>query len=327
MKWEALNSEMTDDAENYLGYIKYGDEAKRDAYVSKFDASEQESIKQGLEQQRRDYERFPADYKDAPEKKLTPEQLNLFGIIKELEEKAELWEKTKEKATKMLWWEDVVEGLAKQSQQTEQSDTETEKDKTEDSSKQQTETSSTPATLSQNGEVWFMHPVAMVDYYMEGKKTETWDKVTNSRIALLHPKIRQHTLDFINDAESKLNLKLRVSDGYRSIEEQNKLYDKGRVNSDPIVTKVKGGYSFHNYGLAIDVVEILDNKAIFLDDKHRKIKEIVDIAKSYGFLWGGDWITFKDYPHFEITFGYKASELLKKYNEGELDDEGYVNIS
>lgn len=35
----------------------------------------------------------------------------------------------------------------------------------------------------------------------------------------------------------------------------------------------------------------------------------------------------KDYPHFEITFGYKASELLKKYNEGELDDEGYVNIS
>ncbi|MCX8728731.1 hypothetical protein, partial [Gilliamella sp. B2838] len=53
-EWEALNSEMTDDAENYLGYIKDGDETKRDAYVSKFDASEQESIKQGLEQQRRD---------------------------------------------------------------------------------------------------------------------------------------------------------------------------------------------------------------------------------------------------------------------------------
>ena len=121
-------------------------------------------------QQRRDYERFPADYKDAPDKKLTPEQLNLLGKIKELEEKSELWEKTKEKATKMLWWEDVVEGLAKQSQQTEQSDTETEKDKTEDSSKQQTETSSTPATLSQNGEVWFMHPVAMVDCFNSKRK-------------------------------------------------------------------------------------------------------------------------------------------------------------
>ena len=43
---------MTDDAENYLGYIKDGDEAKRDAYVSKMDASEQESIKQGLEQEK-----------------------------------------------------------------------------------------------------------------------------------------------------------------------------------------------------------------------------------------------------------------------------------
>ena len=32
----------------------------------------------------------------------------------------------------------------------------------------------------------------------------------------------------------------------------------------------------------------------------------------------------KDYPHFEIIFGYKASELLKKHNEGELDDEGYI---
>ncbi|WP_294954569.1 hypothetical protein [uncultured Gilliamella sp.] len=51
----------------------------------------------------------------------------------------------------MLWWKEVVEGLAKQSQQKEKSDTDTEKDKTEDSSKQQVETSSTPATLSQNG--------------------------------------------------------------------------------------------------------------------------------------------------------------------------------
>ncbi len=44
---------MTDDAENYLGYIKDGDEAKRDAYVSKMDASEQESEKHDLEQEKK----------------------------------------------------------------------------------------------------------------------------------------------------------------------------------------------------------------------------------------------------------------------------------
>ena len=84
-----------------------------------------------------------------------------MGKINKLEEKSELWEKTKEKATKMLWWDDVVEGLAKQSQQTEQSDTETEKSQTSPPSTEQTETSSTPATLSQNGKVWLMHPVGI----------------------------------------------------------------------------------------------------------------------------------------------------------------------
>ena len=152
---------MTDDAENYLGYIKDGDEAKRDAYVSKMDASEQESIKQGLEQQRRDYQRFPDGYEDAPDKKLTQEQLNLLGYINQLEEKYKLWEKSKEKATKMLWWDDVAKGLAKQSQQTEQSDAETKKEQSADTSTNQTETLSTPATLSQNGRVWFMHPVGI----------------------------------------------------------------------------------------------------------------------------------------------------------------------
>ncbi|MCX8650618.1 hypothetical protein J3U21_10170 [Gilliamella sp. B2776] len=123
---------MTGDAENYLGYIKDGDEAKRDAYISKMDASKQESIKQGLEQQRREYERFPADYKDAPEKKLTQGQLALYGKIQALEK-----------------------------QQTQQSDTTTENSKTSPPSTKQTETSSTPATLSQNGKVWFMHQLPL----------------------------------------------------------------------------------------------------------------------------------------------------------------------
>ena len=164
-EWEALNSEMTDDAENYLGYIKDGNEAKRDAYVSKHDESKQESIKQGLEQQRRDYQRFPPDYKDAPDKKLTQEQLKLLGYINQLEEKYKLWEKTKEKATKMLWWDDVAKGLAKQSQQTEQSDAETQKEQLADISTNQTQTSSTLATLSQNGRVWFIHPLSLVTVF------------------------------------------------------------------------------------------------------------------------------------------------------------------
>ena len=173
---------MTDDAENYLGYIKEGDEAKRDAYVSKMDASKQESIKQGLEQQRRDYQRFPDGYEDAPEKKLAQEQLKLLGIINGLEEKYKLWEKTKEKATKMLWWDDVAKGLAKQSQQTEQSDAETKKEQSADTTTNQTETSSTPATLSQTGKVWFMHPVALMNYFKFKAGIVTYHIYQNGKI-------------------------------------------------------------------------------------------------------------------------------------------------
>ncbi|MCX8639022.1 MULTISPECIES: hypothetical protein [unclassified Gilliamella] len=121
------------------------------SYVSKLDASKQESTKQGLEQLRKDYQSFPKNDKEESEKKLTSEQLKLLGYINKLEEKYKLWEKTKEKATKMLWWDGVAKGLTKQSQKTKQSDTE--KDKTEDSSKHQTETSSTSATLSQNDKI------------------------------------------------------------------------------------------------------------------------------------------------------------------------------
>ncbi|MFQ1005326.1 hypothetical protein [Gilliamella sp. CG22] len=88
-----------------------------------------------------------------------------MGYINELEEKYKLWEKTKEKATKMLWWDDVAKGLAKQSQQTEQSDAETQKEQLADISTNQTQTSSTLATLSQNGWVWFIHPLSLVTVF------------------------------------------------------------------------------------------------------------------------------------------------------------------
>ncbi|MCX8701372.1 hypothetical protein J3U11_09835 [Gilliamella sp. B2840] len=66
----------------------------------------------------------------------------------------------------MLWWDDVAKGLAKQSQQTERSDAETKKEQSADTTTNQTETSSTPATLSQNGKVWFMHPLTLFNFFL-----------------------------------------------------------------------------------------------------------------------------------------------------------------
>ncbi len=171
----------------------------------------------------------------------------------------------------------------------------------------------------------------------EWLKTKTWDKATDQRIALVHPKIRAKAIEFIVRCQNELGKTFRVSSSLRTIKEQNELYAQGRtqaqlnakglngVTAKPEklqVTKVIGGYSYHNYGLAIDVVEIKSGKAIW---NQTDWKPIVAIAKQLGFKWGGDWKSFKDLPHFQITFGKTASQLLEIYMQGDRVGE-YVNV-
>lgn len=65
--------------------------------------------------------------------------------------------------------------------------------------------------------------------------------------------------------EKELSIRLRIVQGYRTIDEQKALYAQGRSTSGPKVTWVDGGYSYHNYGLAIDIAEIKDRQAIFYE--------------------------------------------------------------
>ena len=140
------------------------------------------------------------------------------------------------------------------------------------------------------------------------QKTTTWDLVTDQRISQLDPRVQQPATNFINQTERNLGVQLRVTTGYRSIEEQNRLYQQGRTTFGQIVTWAKGGESYHNYGLAFDVVRMENGKA----DWTPVSPEIAGIAKQQGFTWGGDWAVPKtDYPHFQMTFGKSWQELFK----------------
>ena len=103
-----------------------------------------------------------------------------------------------------------------------------------------------------------------------------------------------------------MEIKLRVTSANRSYQEQNDLYAKGRTTSGNIVTNARGGESFHNFGLAIDVVEIKDGAAIW---NNTRWGEISNLAKSIGFEWGGDFNSFVDKPHFQYSYGYTLAEL------------------
>lgn len=102
-----------------------------------------------------------------------------------------------------------------------------------------------------------------------------------------------------------------ITQGLRTIKEQNELYEQGRTKPGKIVTNARGGYSYHNYGLAFDfcVCDIVGGKLVpnwFVDKRWKRVGEL---GKKLGLEWGGSWTSFKDYPHFQLTFGLSLSQL------------------
>ncbi|SHN31236.1 M15 family metallopeptidase [Gracilibacillus kekensis] len=131
----------------------------------------------------------------------------------------------------------------------------------------------------------------------------------------LHPLVEEASDALIDQAEQK-GISIIITDGFRSIEEQNEIYQQGRETDAEIVTYAKGGESYHNYGLAIDFAlqprqgeVIWDLEYDGNENGESDWVEVVDIAKSLGFSWGGDFARFKDYPHLQMDFGLSITEL------------------
>jgi peptidoglycan L-alanyl-D-glutamate endopeptidase CwlK len=100
-------------------------------------------------------------------------------------------------------------------------------------------------------------------------------------------------------------IKVVLTWGYRSIEDQNKLYAKGRTDQGSIVTNAYGGYSWHNFGLAADYAFVVNGKVTWSGpwDVFGKI------AKECGLEWGGSWTKFKDRPHVQWTGGRTLAQM------------------
>lgn len=96
-----------------------------------------------------------------------------------------------------------------------------------------------------------------------------------------------------------------MTDGFRSVEEQDKLYAKGRTALGSIITKARGGCSNHNFGLAIDIVPIENGK---LNWETNNWDIIGRIGESRGLEWGGRW-KFFDRPHFQNLQGRTLQQL------------------
>lgn len=109
---------------------------------------------------------------------------------------------------------------------------------------------------------------------------------------------------------AKQNIFVGITQGYRTIEYQNKLYEQGRTTKGNIVTNCKGGWSPHNYGLAFDFV-IMENGKACWDSRNKKWSIAGQIGEKIGLEWGGRWKKFPDMPHFQNMFGLTISDLVK----------------
>jgi len=105
-----------------------------------------------------------------------------------------------------------------------------------------------------------------------------------------------------------------ITSTWRPFHEQQALYDQGRTAPGRIVTNAKAGESFHNYGCAFDFAVLHDEKIDWNDlPTYRRVGEL---GEELGLQWGGRFKGLIDLPHFQMSFGFSTSELLKIYQSG-----------
>jgi peptidoglycan LD-endopeptidase CwlK len=115
-------------------------------------------------------------------------------------------------------------------------------------------------------------------------------------IATLLPQVQPYARALVTKAVQH-GITIKVISGLRTYEEQNELYAQGRTKPGRIVTKARGGFSNHNFGIAFDIGVFEGTK--YLDDSP-KYKAVSVLGTDMGLEWGGNWKTIVDEPHFQL---------------------------
>lgn len=120
--------------------------------------------------------------------------------------------------------------------------------------------------------------------------------MASRRLEDLHPSVADKAQQLVKLAEAQ-DIEILVTSTLRTFEEQADLFAIGRTKPGDIVTNAKAGESWHNFGLAFDVVPLVNGKAVWDNPFWNRIGEL---GKQAGLVWGGDFKSFKDKPHFEF---------------------------
>lgn len=130
-----------------------------------------------------------------------------------------------------------------------------------------------------------------------------FSKNSLKKLERLHPNLQNFFMELIKISPYDFS----ITQGVRTAEEQNKLYQQGRTVPGKIVTncdgyKIKSNHQTKDDGLghAGDIAVLVNNKITWEEKYYKEVAMSARILmQKYNIEWGGDWKNFKDLPHFE----------------------------
>lgn len=121
------------------------------------------------------------------------------------------------------------------------------------------------------------------------------DDRSEAIFASLQPEVIPYMRALVHTA-ARMGITIVATSGFRSYDEQNKLYAQGRNAPGKIVTNARGGQSGHNFGIAVDFTVFNGPVPIWESPDYSLVG---GLGKSLGLSWGGDWSN-PDEPHFYL---------------------------
>lgn len=114
----------------------------------------------------------------------------------------------------------------------------------------------------------------------------------------LRPEVRPMVDAFLAACEAA-GADVLVTCTLRSGEDQDALWAQGRTKPGHIVTNARAGQSAHNFGLAIDIVPMVNGKPDW-NGSDPIWKQIGEHGVAAGLTWlGSPGSSFSEQPHFE----------------------------
>jgi peptidoglycan LD-endopeptidase CwlK len=146
------------------------------------------------------------------------------------------------------------------------------------------------------------------------------------KIIQLYPPLQSKFTNFLIQARAH-GFEVSIFESLRTMDRQQELYQQGRnesgqvIDRSKIVTDAPAGMTFHNYGLACDLVFFTlssDKNKLWSWDSKLPYEKLADLGRSLGFDSGYFWSKLIDPPHFEMNYGFKEHELLAIYQKSKL---------